>query len=145
MRVSAERVMAVDREAVWQCLLAWEDQPSWMADAASVRVVSAHREGPGVRISVRTRILGLPILTDTFEVAECDPPRRLTVVRRGFVTGTGEWRLEPEDHGTRFVWSEEIRMPIPLLGEVALLLYRPILRRLMARSLTNLARALRSD
>jgi Polyketide cyclase / dehydrase and lipid transport len=135
--------MAASVHDTWWLALQWERQPEWMVDAATVRVLSARGSGVGVRIAVRTRILGVPALTDTLVVTAWEPPVRLEMERRGFVRGRGEWRLEPTAGGTRFTWSEELRLPIPLLGEIALTLYRPMMRRLMRRSLGNLAAALR--
>jgi Polyketide cyclase / dehydrase and lipid transport len=143
MIVGADVVVPAPPGDVWVTLLRWEQQPEWMVDAVSVRVVSPRRAGVGTRIGIRTRILGLPMLTDVLEVTEWDPPRRLAMAHRGFVQGTGTWALDPLPHGTRFAWIEEIRVPIPVLGELALLAYRPIMRRLMWRSLGNLAALLR--
>ena len=143
MKVHATVLLPVGVEVAWARLLDWERQPEWMGDAATVRVITPQREGPGVRIAVRTKILGFPLLTDTLEVTEWDPPTRLVMVRRGFVRGRGEWRLDPTDGATTFIWREEIRMPLPLLGELVLRLYRPFLRRLMRRSVVRLAAALR--
>jgi polyketide cyclase/dehydrase/lipid transport protein len=143
VRVGAEVILPAGPEAAWGTLVQWEEQPAWMVDAASVRVVSADREGVGARIAARTRIFGLPIVTDTLEVVEWDPPRRLVLVRRGFVRGSGTWELEPAPGGSTFRWTEDIRVPVPVLGELALLAYRPILRRLMRRSLENLVARLR--
>jgi hypothetical protein len=143
MRVGASVIVPAGPEDVWVVLLSWERQPEWMVDAVSVRVSSPGRTGVGTRIDVRTRILGLPMLTDVLEVTEWDPPRRLVVSRRGFVRGTGTWMLEPLPNAIHLLWIEEIRVPVPLLGELALLVYRPIMRRLMRRSLANLARQVR--
>jgi hypothetical protein len=44
------------------------------------------------------------------------------------------------DGSTRFTWSEELSLPIPILGELALLVYRPFLRRLLRASLASLQR-----
>ena len=143
MRVDAEVIVPAPPEDVWLVLLRWERQPEWMVDAVSVRVASSHRAGVGARVEVRTRIVRVLHFTDVLEVTGWDPPRRLVMVRRGFVRGTGTWQLDPLPHGTRFAWIEEIRVPIPVIGELALLPYRPIMRRLMRRSLGNLATMLR--
>ena len=143
MRVAAEVTVRAIPEDVWVVLLDWERQPEWMVDAVTVRVASPRRSGHGTRVEVRTRILGLPLLTDVLEVTDWDPPRRIVMARRGFVRGSGTWRLEPDPTGTRFTWSEEIRLAIPVVGELVLLAYRPIMRGLMRRSLENLARQVR--
>jgi hypothetical protein len=119
--------------------LAWEAQPLWMSDASSVRVLTEHREGTGVRVTVRTRVLGVPALTETLAVTAWDPPHHLALAHRSFVRGTGEWTLEPLGERTGFRWSEDLSLPIPVLGELALLVYRPFLRRVMRGSLRNLA------
>lgn len=143
MRVEAAVLLPTSREEAWRRVSRWEDQPAWMTDARSVRVLTREREGVGVRVAVRTRVLGMPFLTDVLEVTAWDPPRRVRVAHRGLVRGTGEWSLEPEGGATRFTWAEDLTLPIPLLGGLALSAYRPLLRRLMRRSLANLVGLLR--
>jgi hypothetical protein len=41
--------------------------------------------------------------------------------------------------GTEFRWSEEVSLPVPVLGELALLVYRPFLRHMMRGALDGLA------
>jgi hypothetical protein len=133
-------VFAAEPERVWAVAIRWEDQPRWMQDAAWVRVVSSEREGVGTRIRVKNRILGISLFAEELEVTAWDPPRRLGMAHRSFVRGLGTWELEPRGGGTRFRWTEELSLPIPWLGELALLVYRPILRRLMRRGLSTLQR-----
>jgi carbon monoxide dehydrogenase subunit G len=139
MRVEAATFLAASPDEAWRVLLRWELQPRWMHDADSVRVLTTYREGKGVRIAVRTRVLGVPLFTEVLEVTAWDPPRSLALAHRGFVRGSGEWLLEPTAHGTRLRWREEISLPVPVLGELALRAYRPFMRWLMRRSLANLA------
>lgn len=110
-----------------------------MKDADSVRVLTSSREGVGVRVAVRTRVLNVPMFTEQLEVTVWDPPRRLVMAHRSFVRGVGEWRLEADGDGTRFTWTEDLSLPVPLLGEVALALYRPFMRRLMRGALDGLS------
>ena len=144
MKVAAHRILPVPVEAAWRVLLSWEDQPRWMKDADSVRVVSAHREGVGVRIAVRTRVLNVPLFTEQLEVTLWEPPRRLVLAHRSFVRGVGEWRLWPVERGTAFRWVEDLSLPVPVLGELALLAYRPFMRHLMRGALEDLATYVRT-
>lgn len=112
-----------------------------MRDADRVDVLTPHREGLGVRLAVRTRVLNVPAFTEELEVTAWDPPRSLEVTHRSFVRGVGTWTFEPIDVGTRFAWSEDLALPIPLLGELALLVYRPFLGFLMRTALRGLRRA----
>ena len=116
-----------------------------MRDVGPVRVLTSHREGPGVVIAVPTLVLRLPLFTDRLEVVVWDPPYRLVVVHRGLVRGVGSWTLDRVRDGSVFTWSEDISLPAPFLGEFALLVYRPVLRRLMRRSMANLRAALLAD
>ena len=113
-----------------------------MQDAGEVRVLTPRREGRGVRVAVKTRLFGIPLLTEALEVVEWDGPRRLRLAHRSFIRGFGEWVLADVDGGTRLRWVEDVSMPIPVLGEVALLAYRPFLHRSMGRSLAALAAAM---
>lgn len=140
MRVRVEELLPCPAEEAWAILLVWERQADWMLDADRVEVVGERREGIGVRLSVRTRILGLPAFTDPMEVVAWDPPRRLALRHGGIVAGEGTWSLDPEQGGTRFVWVEDVRLRVPVIGELAALLYAPILRRLMRRAAAGLRR-----
>lgn len=140
MRVQASTVFAADRERVWAMAIRWEDQPRWMQDAVWVRVLSAEREGVGARIRVKNRVLHVPLFAEELEVIAWDPPERMGMAHRSFVRGVGTWELEPEHDGTRFTWTEDLSLPVPLLGELALVVYRPFLRRLMRRGLRTLQR-----
>jgi len=144
VRVEASRDLPATPERVWGQIRRWEDQSRWIRDAVWVRVLTPEREGLGVRVKVLNRVLLVPLFTEQLEIMGWDPPRRIVMAHRSFVRGTGIWSLEPDDGGTRFMWSEELSLPIPLLGELALLVYRPFLRRLMRGSLSNLQRLVAS-
>lgn len=124
----------------WDVLMDWERQADWMLDADSVTVVSELREGVGVRLAVRTRLLGVPAFTEPIEVTGWEPPHRLTIRHGGPLTGTGTWTLDPVDGGSLFTWTERIRLAAPLVGEPAASLYRPIMRLLMGRAMEGLRR-----
>lgn len=145
MRVSVETVLPAEPERVWEVLERWEEQSRWVRDADTVRVLGSRREGAGTTIAVRTRLLGVPLFTDRLEVTIWEPPRRLVMAHRGRVRGVGTWRLHPVEGGTWFTWTEELRVPVPLLGELALRCYRPYMRRLMSASLRRLRTELRSS
>jgi hypothetical protein len=144
MRVEASRDISALPERVWASIERWEDQSRWIRDAVWVRVLTPERAGLGVRVRVLNRVLLVPLFTEQLEVTGWDPPRRMVMAHRSFVRGIGIWSLRPEDGGTRFTWTEELSLPIPLLGELALLVYRPFLRRLMRGSLANLQRLVAS-
>jgi hypothetical protein len=136
--VSSAVELPIPLECAWELLVRWEDQARWMRDADSVRVVTAQRSGVGTRIAVRTRVLDVPLFTEHLEVTVWEPPRRLVMAHRSFVHGVGTWVFEPFRDGTRFRWTEDLSLPVPLLGELALLAYRPFMRHLMRGALVDL-------
>lgn len=138
MRVAASAVFPVTPDVLWDVLIRWEDQARWLKDADSVRVLGTRREGAGVRLAVKTRVLNVPLFTEQVEVTLWEPPHRLVIGHRSFVGGVGTWELAPESGGTRFTWTEHLSLPVPVLGELALLVYRPFLRHLMRRGLVDL-------
>jgi uncharacterized protein YndB with AHSA1/START domain len=140
MRLAVEVGLPVVPAEVWDALVAWETQAAWMRDADSVRVESDTRVGVGTTIAVKTRVLNVPMFTERLEVVAWEPPHRLVMAHRSFIAGTGTWDVQPAGSGSRFRWTEEISLPVPLLGELALAAYRPVMRRLMSGSMANLRR-----
>lgn len=143
MRILLREVLPAEPEAVWSELADWERYAEWMPDVAWVRALGPGRE-LGMRLAVRTRVLGMPLVTDTLEVTAWEPPRRMAVAHLGLAGGWGEWLLEPEAAGTTFTWTESLRIPPPLLGELALRVYRPVLERTFRASIRKLAERLAS-
>lgn len=137
--IDSHVMLACDRETAWSALVDWEGQAAWMKDADSVRVITERREGVGVRIAVKTRVLQIPAFTEVLEVVVWEPCARLVMQHTGVVDGTGTWTLEPAPGGTRFSWVEELSLSIPLIGVLALRVYRPFMRWLMGRALGELA------
>ncbi len=144
MRIEETTVLEAPPERVWKLLTEWERQASWMPDVAWIRLLGPERE-LGARLAVRTKVLGIPAVTDVVVVTGWEPARRLAVEHRGRVQGRGEWRLEPSANGdrTRFTWAEELSMPPRWVGELALRCYGPIQRALLRRSVRNLGRLAR--
>jgi hypothetical protein len=138
VRVETSTLLPVPPQDAWRTLLRWEDQSEWIRDADSVRVLTAHREGLGVRISVRNRVFNVPMFTEELQVTAWDPHRRLQMTHMSFIRGIGTWELKPEGRGTRFRWVEDISLPFGALGEIALWLYRPFLLHLMRGAMRDL-------
>jgi hypothetical protein len=144
VRVEADAHLPVSLDEAWRVLLRWEEQARWIRDAVSVRVLSPHRDGLGVRIAVKSRVFNVPLFTEELEVTRWEPPYVLEMTHRSFIRGVGTWALEPEGSGSRLAWSEDLSLPVPVVGELALLVYRPFLRRLMRGALRDLSAHLRS-
>jgi uncharacterized protein YndB with AHSA1/START domain len=140
MRVEVGVTLPVPRDTAWSILTRWEEQARWMKDADRVDVLTGHREGLGVRLAVRTRVFNVPAFTEELEVTAWEPPERLEITHRSFLRGRGVWTFEEVAAGTTFAWLEDLALPVPVLGELALLGYRPFLRHLMRGALDGLRR-----
>ncbi len=142
MRIEAAGEFAATRQRVWAVLADWERQAAWMPDVAGIRVLGPERK-LGARLACRTKVLGVPLVTDLVVVTGWDPPRRLAIEHHGFVRGFGEWRLSAaggDPSGTRLTWVEELTMPPGALGELAMRAYGPVQRAMLRRSIRNLRR-----
>jgi hypothetical protein len=142
MRVECEMFLPLPADEAWAVLVDWEAQPGWMQDAARVDVLSEAREGVGTTLAVKTRVLGVPTFTDRLEVVAWDPPSLMRIAHRRFIRGEGTWRIDPISEGARFTWTEQVWLPGGRMGELALIVYRPLMRRLMRRSMASLRRNL---
>jgi Polyketide cyclase / dehydrase and lipid transport len=140
VRLVRTTIIRARQDRVWQALADWRAYSSWMPDVAWVRRIDTGPEGIGMRLAVRTKVLGIPLVTDELAVRAWDPPRLMAIDHLGLVRGPAEWRLEPSEGGSRFTWVEDLRMPPPILGEIALILYSPVLRWTFGRSVRNLRR-----
>ena len=139
MRLKLSAMLPAPPERVWDVVSDWERYPSWMPDVAWVRRV-AGEPGVGLELDVRTKVLGLPLVTDRMRVTAWEPPRKMTIEHHGLVSGPAAWLFRPEGGATRFVWLENLRMAPPVLGELALWGYRPVLVATFRLSMRNLAR-----
>jgi carbon monoxide dehydrogenase subunit G len=140
MRLEERTVLNATPERAWALLTDWERQASWMPDVAWVRLGGTERR-LGARLRVRTKVFGVPLVTDSIRVTGWDPPHRLAIEHEGFVRGLGAWLLDPAGAGrTSFVWHEDLRMAPPLLGDLAVWIYSPWQRWMLRRSMANFRR-----
>ena len=122
---------------VWATVADLASHSEWMGDAESIRFRTQQREGVGTVMEVLTRVGPLSTV-DIIEVTAWEPPRRIEVRHVGLVSGVGEFRLDPVAGGVLFTWSETLRFPPRLGGQVGSLLARPVLQQVWKRNLNRL-------
>ncbi|MFO7960525.1 MAG: SRPBCC family protein [Nitriliruptoraceae bacterium] len=147
MRLELVQPVAAPRDVVWSVLTAWERQADWMLDAKAVHVLTPERTGEGVTLRCPTNLLGITV-QDVMRVTGWQEPSYLEVTHLGrIITGTGAFELAEDGPDAAVVtWWEEVDPPLGALGEWgATTLVRPVLRRIFARSLANLARLAEQD
>jgi len=127
-------------EATWHGATDWKGQGQWML---GTRVRGTDRDGQGVGggIEAFTGIGPIGFL-DTMRISVWDPPRRCHVVHTGrVVKGTGTFEVEPRGEGaSRFVWREDLELPLGVLGRLGWPLVRPLFALGVRLSLRRFAR-----
>lgn len=136
--------IAAPVETVWGVVTDWEAQGDWML-GTSVRVTRGDGVSIGSELAATTGVGPLGV-TDTMQIVGWDPPHRATVRHTGrVVRGSGVFtvleRTGPEGReDSRFVWSEQLDLPLGLLGAVGWPLVRPAFALGLQYSLNRLAR-----
>ena len=142
--MAATLVLTVDVdapvEATWRGATDWDGQGEWML-GTRVRGTDQDGQGVGGGIEAFTGVGPLGFL-DTMRIEVWDPPRRCHVVHTGrVVRGTGTFDVEPRgDGGSRFVWREDLELPLGVLGRLGWPLVRPVFAFGVRLSLRRFAR-----
>lgn len=140
-RLSASGDAAAPTWRVWDLLTDWDRHHEWM-----VATTAAGGTGTGARLEARTGI-GPVGFTDSMVITGWHPPRnggdgRCVVRHTGaLVRGVGRFEVRALDIGlTRVTWTEDVDLPLGILGEVAWVALGPVARAVLRFSLIRLAR-----
>lgn len=140
----AELVLRVDVDAsvedVWAGAVDWAGQGEWML-GTSVRPTAQGGQGVGGGVEAFTGVGRLGFL-DTMEITRWDPPRACHVLHTGrVVRGTGAFEVEPRGGGlATFVWSEDLELPLGVVGRLGWPLVKPVFAAGVRVSLNRFAR-----
>ncbi len=138
--ITIDVIVGAPPEAVWDAVTDWPRQSEWML-GTTVRATDHDGVGVGGGIEAFTGVGRLGFL-DTMVITEWDPPRRCVVDHTGrVVRGLGVFEVFALPDGrSRFVWSEELDLPLGVLGRLGWPLVRPGFAWGVRRSLEALAR-----
>ncbi len=111
-------------EEVFAALVDWSTQGAWMLGTQVWAEGPA--DGVGGRITAFTGVGGLGFL-DTMEIVDWQPPRLVRVQHTGrVVRGPGVFEVLSLPEGrSRFVWREELDLPLGAVGRIGFALVRP--------------------
>jgi hypothetical protein len=142
--MTAALVLTVDVDApasqTWAGATDWVGQGEWML-GTTVRPTRHGGQGVGAAIEAFTGVGRLGFL-DRMEITLWEPPRRCHVRHVGrLVRGTGAFEVEPlGPERSRFVWREDLDLPLGLLGRLGWPLVRPVFAYGVQLSLRRFAR-----
>ena len=131
VRIEYAIEVPASRQRVFDAVVDWDHQGEWMLGT------KVQATGPGAggllgrdvggELSAFTGSGPIGFL-DTMRITNWDEPHRVDVLHTGrFVRGTGTMVVESvtEDR-SRFVWSEELELPLGILGRIGWPVVRPL-------------------
>ena len=143
--IAVDVVIDAPPEAVWSAVTDWPRQSEWMLGTV-VRSTDLDGVGVGGGLEAFTGVGRLGFL-DTMVITEWDPPRRCVVLHTGkVVKGLGIFEVVALPGGrSRFVWAEELDLPLGILGKAGWPIVRPGFAWGVRRSLQKLARDVEAE
>ncbi len=143
--IAVDVVIDAPPEAVWSAVTDWPRQSEWMLGTV-VRSTDLDGVGVGGGLEAFTGVGRLGFL-DTMVITEWDPPRRCVVLHTGkVVKGLGIFEVVALPGGrSRFVWAEELDLPLGILGKAGWPIVRPGFAWGVGRSLQKLARDVEAE
>ncbi|MEI6360697.1 MAG: SRPBCC family protein [Actinomycetes bacterium] len=127
-------------ETVFEAFSQWSEQGRWMV-GTRVEVRSGDGACVGSELAAWTGA-GRAGFWDTMVITRWEPPYRVDVVHTGSVvkgTGTMEVIALP-GRRSRFVWAEELDLPLGVLGRIGWPVARPVFLAGVKRSLESFGR-----
>lgn len=138
--VKAAVDIAAPAQAVFDAVTDWPIHGKWML-ATSVATGADGGRGEGASFIARSGY-GPLALVDPMTITAWDPPYRVAVRHDGnIVRGTGLFEvIALGDDRSRFVWSEELDIPLGVVGAIGFAIIKPLFVGLVVVSLGRLRR-----
>ena len=110
---------------VWNAITNWQAQSDWML-GTKVWPVNGDGTGVGGQIEAFTGIWRIGFL-DTMEITDWNPPTKCDVLHTGrVVRGTGTFEVvATSDSTSKFIWSEDLDLPLGVIGKVGFTIVKP--------------------
>ena len=139
--ISLGVLLDLPAEATWAAVTDWPSQSDWVM-GTTVRNTAKDGAGVGGGFEAFTGIRRIGVL-DPMVITEWEPPRRVTVQHMGSVVkGIGIFEVFVLPGGrSRFVWSEELELPLGSVGRLGWPLLRPVFALGVRRSLAKFKRS----
>ncbi len=139
MQVTVSIDIDASVDEVWADVADMASHAEWMADAESISFAGDRRSGVGTVLIVPTRV-GPLTTEDWIIVTEWVDRERMGVIHVGIVSGVGAFTLHDLGDGrTRFVWEEDLSLPLSLGGPIGEIFAKPIVTAIWNGNLRRLA------
>lgn len=143
--ISVDVLLDLSHEDAWTAVTDWPSQSDWVF-ATTVRNTANGGVGVGGGLEAFSGFGRIGVL-DTMVITEWEPPRRVVVEHTGSVVrGIGVFEVFALPGGrSRFVWSEELELPLGVVGRSSWPLVRPFFALGVGRSLQKFKRLAEAD
>ncbi len=125
VHVALDVVIAAPVETVFEAFSQWSEQGRWMLGTrVDVTKGDGHSVGSELAAFTGTGRVGF---LDTMVITRWEPPYRVDVLHTGrVVRGTGTMEVVALPGGrSRFIWSEDLDLPLGMLGRIGWPIVRP--------------------
>lgn len=124
---------------VWDAITDWPRQGEWML-GTWVAQTSPGENQVGTTIAAFTGVGRLGFL-DTMTITTWNPPHVCDVIHTGrVVRGTGRFEVQEVDaSNSKFIWSEDLKLPLGLIGQFGFAFVQPLFVAGIRRSLVKFA------
>lgn len=125
VHVALDVVVRAPVESVFEGFAQWAEQGRWML-GTRVEVAKGDGRSVGSELAAFTGVGPVGFL-DTMTITRWEPPYRVDVIHTGkVVRGTGTMEVVALPGGrSRFIWSEDLDLPLGRLGRVGWPVVRP--------------------
>ena len=136
--ITVETTIDASLDEVWSEVSRIENHSNWMKDAVKIDFESEIKSGVGTKIKVLTKI-GPIKLYDYMTFTKWEEKKIIGVDHIGIVTGKGEMEFNKiDDNTTKFKWTETLKFPFSLFGQIVEIVGKPILEYIRKENLNNL-------
>ena len=139
MNVTARVDVDAPPETVFAAATDWQRQGEWIL-GTTVRIRHGDGRSVGSEVEAVTGLRGIGV-TDRMRITVWDAPFRCEMRHLGrVVRGTGIFAVQPRGRDTAtFEWTEQLELPLGVLGAVGWPLVRPVFDWGLRRSLDQFA------
>ncbi|MGH3795029.1 MAG: SRPBCC family protein [Pseudonocardiaceae bacterium] len=131
--------VAAPPETVFAAATDWERQGEWIL-GTTVRVRGGDGRSVGSEVEAVTGVRGIGV-TDSMRITVWDAPLRCEVRHTGrVVRGLGIFTVRPRGRtAATFEWTEQLELPLGVLGRLGWMVVRPVFGWGLAHSLNRFA------
>ncbi len=139
MNLTARVDVNAPPETVFAAATDWQRQSEWIL-GTTVRVRRGDGRSVGSEVEAVTGIRGIGV-TDRMRITVWDAPFRCEMRHLGrVVRGTGIFAVQPRGRdAATFEWTEQLELPLGVLGALGWSLVRPVFGWALRRSLDHFA------